>query len=97
MKNHTIPKIYGAVEPTCVFVPFHQVTTHLGIKHKKFFEIHNHFEDVTREIFGPFQVVTEYKEGEADAVLECLNRNPNHLTAGIVSRDPDFLDNFLGK
>jgi len=82
LQNHTIPKIYGAIEPTCVFVPFHQ--------------IHNHFEDVTREIFGPFQVVTEYKEGEDDAVLDCLNRNPNHLTAGIVSRDPDFLDKFLG-
>ena len=23
--NHTIPKIYGAVEPTCVYVPFEQV------------------------------------------------------------------------
>jgi len=82
LKNHTIPKCYGAVEPTCVFVPFNQ--------------IHNHFEDVTREIFGPFQVVTEYKAGEEDAVLDCLNRNPNHLTAGIVSQDHDFVEKFLG-
>merc|ERR1719192_2620927 len=82
LKNHTIPKCYGAVEPTCVFVPFKQ--------------IHNHFEDVTREIFGPFQVVTEFKDGEADDVLACLNRNPNHLTAGIVTQDHDFLEKFLG-
>merc|ERR1719273_1866102 len=73
LENHTIPKCYGAIYPTCVYVPFDQ--------------IHNHFEDVTREIFGPFQVVTEYKAGAEDAVLDCLNRNPNHLTAGIVSQE----------
>jgi len=82
LKNHTIPKKYGAVEPTCVFVPFDQ--------------IHDHFDDVTREIFGPFSVATEYKAGEEDAVLECLNRNPNHLTAGIVSQEHDFVEKFLG-
>jgi len=83
LENHTIPKCYGAVHPTAVFVPFDQ--------------IHDHFDLVTTELFGPFQVITEYPEGTAgeDAVIEMLERNPNHLTAGIVSQDHGFIEKFL--
>jgi len=82
LKNHSIPKEYGAVEPTCVFVPFDKIL--------------DNFTDVTREIFGPFQVATEYKDSEQDTVLKLLEMNPNHLTAAVVSQDFDFLQKFLG-
>lgn len=44
LDNHNIPQIYGAIEPTAVFVPV-----------KELLKAEN-FEIVTKEIFGPFQV-----------------------------------------
>ena len=43
--KHTIPKVFGAIEPTAVFVPLGEI-----LKTKEVFEL------VTTEIFGPFQV-----------------------------------------
>jgi len=82
LANHTIPKCYGAFEPTAVYVPYEQVA--------------DNFDLVTKELFGPFQVVTSYKEEQTDDVLATINRNPNHLTAGIVSQDHAFIEKFLG-
>lgn len=47
LENHSIPEVYGALKPTALFVP-------LGEMLKT-----DNFEIVTREIFGPFQVMTE--------------------------------------
>ncbi len=44
LRNHSIPEVYGAVEPTAVFVPLEQAL------------LPEHFETVTTEVFGPFQV-----------------------------------------
>lgn len=44
LAHHTIPEVYGAVEPTAVFVPLEQ-----ALKPE-------HFGAVTTEVFGPFQV-----------------------------------------
>ena len=44
LENHNIPKVYGAVEPTAVFVPLQQIVKN------------EYFGLVTTEIFGPFQV-----------------------------------------
>lgn len=45
LKNHSIPSIYGALEPTAVYVPIEEI-----LKDNKTYEL------VTKEIFGPFQV-----------------------------------------
>ena len=45
LKNHSIPCIYGALEPTAVYVPIEEI-----LKDSKTYEL------VTKEIFGPFQV-----------------------------------------
>lgn len=45
LKNHSIPSIYGALEPTAVYVPIEEI-----LKDSKTYEL------VTKEIFGPFQV-----------------------------------------
>ncbi|CAD6271412.1 unnamed protein product [Miscanthus lutarioriparius] len=43
LANHSIPKIYGAMKPTAVFVPLEEILKS------------GNFELVTKEIFGPFQ------------------------------------------
>ena len=47
---HKIPEVYGAVEPTAIFVPLEQV---LASKEA--------FEAVTTEVFGPFQAGHRFK------------------------------------
>ncbi|CAN6442303.1 unnamed protein product [Victoria cruziana] len=85
LENHTIPEIYGAIKPTAVFVPLSEML-------KK-----DHFEIVTAEIFGPFQIITEYKNDELQMVLNACERMHAHLTAAVVSNDPLFLQEVLGK
>jgi 1-pyrroline-5-carboxylate dehydrogenase len=77
LTNHTIPSIYGSYEPTAIFVPLDQI---LDAKH---------FEVATKELFGPFQVVTEYTD--VTKVLDVINSLKHHLTAGVVSNDTNFI------
>ncbi|EPS72192.1 delta-1-pyrroline-5-carboxylate dehydrogenase 1 protein, partial [Genlisea aurea] len=83
--NHSIPSVYGAFEPTAVFVPLEQI-----LKDDR------HFELVTREIFGPFQIVTEYRDEELHWVLNAVERMKAHLTAAVVSNDPLFQQEVIG-
>ena len=46
-----------------------------------------HFAAATTEVFGPFQVVTEYSAEQLPLVLQALERMQHHLTAAIVSND----------
>ena len=85
LTGHTIPACYGAVEPTAVQIPL-----------KAMLEDDAVFRLATTELFGPFQVITTYGDGELPLVLELLNRMENHLTAGIVSNDQLFLNTVLG-
>jgi 1-pyrroline-5-carboxylate dehydrogenase len=84
LKNHTIPKQYGAIEPTAVFVPLRALNS------KKYYKL------VTKEVFGPLQVVTEFGNKQVDKVLSSLERMDAHLTAGVVSNNPLFLQKILG-
>ncbi|XP_040986640.1 delta-1-pyrroline-5-carboxylate dehydrogenase 12A1, mitochondrial isoform X3 [Juglans microcarpa x Juglans regia] len=79
LKNHSIPPIYGAIKPTAIYVPLEEIL-------KK-----NTYELVTREIFGPFQIVTDYKRDQLSMVLDAVERMHAHLTAAVVSNDPLFL------
>ncbi|CAG9464205.1 unnamed protein product [Pedinophyceae sp. YPF-701] len=85
LEGHSIPACYGAVEPTAVFVPLETMMRDDAT-----------FELCTTELFGPFQVVTEWKDGQLDVVLDALERMENHLTAAIVSRDSQFIDKVIG-
>jgi 1-pyrroline-5-carboxylate dehydrogenase len=80
--GHSIPKCYGAIEPTAVFVPI--------------CEIERNFELVTTEVFGPVQVVTEWGDSQLSGVLRLCERMENHLTAAVVSDDPVFINTVLG-
>ncbi|BFG32724.1 hypothetical protein CerSpe_189980 [Prunus speciosa] len=84
LKNHSIPPIYGAIEPTAIYVPLEEILKG------------NNFDLVTREIFGPFQVVTDYRSDQLPLVLDAVERMHAHLTAAVVSNDPLFLQEVIG-
>ncbi|KAL8457935.1 hypothetical protein ACS0TY_035697 [Phlomoides rotata] len=79
LQNHSIPTIYGAIRPTAIFIPLEEILKE------------DNYELVTKEIFGPFQIVTEYKHDELPLVLNALERMHAHLTAAVVSNDPLFV------
>ncbi|KAL3335557.1 hypothetical protein AABB24_031670 [Solanum stoloniferum] len=84
LQNHSIPKIYGAIKPTAIFVPLEEILKD------------EHYPLVTKEIFGPFQVVTEYKDNQLPLVLDALEKMHAHLTAAVVSNDIVFLQKVIG-
>ncbi|XP_030531178.1 delta-1-pyrroline-5-carboxylate dehydrogenase 12A1, mitochondrial isoform X2 [Rhodamnia argentea] len=83
--NHSIPHVYGALKPTAVYIPIDEMLKE------------ENFELVTREIFGPFQIVTEYKDDQLPKILDALEQMHAHLTAAVVSNDPLFLQEVIGK
>ena len=84
LQGHSIPAVYGALEPTAVTIPIEALSNP------------EHFKIATTELFGPFQVLVRWKDGQLDDVIRALNDMQNHLTAGIVSNDPQFLNHVLG-
>ncbi|KAF4662723.1 Succinate-semialdehyde dehydrogenase, mitochondrial [Perkinsus chesapeaki] len=84
LTGHTIPECYGAYEPTAVFVPLEEL-----IKPEN-------FGTCTREIFGPFQVCTEWKDDQLQLVLDATERMSAHLTAAVISDDPQVKNAVLG-
>lgn len=82
LEGHSIPVRYGAMEPTAVQVPLSSID--------------ENFDLVTTELFGPFQVVVEYDDGNLSHVLSMLQRMTQHLTAAVVSRDVHFQERVLG-
>lgn len=83
LKEHKIPECYGSFEPTAVYVPLKEI---LSDKYNKL---------VTTELFGPFQIITTYRDYELDSILNVLEKMDNHLTAAVVSNDLIFLDKIL--
>ena len=53
LKEHSIPSCYGSFEPTAVFVPIESM-----LKDEESFKL------VTKEIFGPFQIITKFSDDE---------------------------------
>ena len=49
LEGHTVPKVYGAIQPTAVFVPL-----------KEILKDEETFKTVTTEVFGPLQVRIVY-------------------------------------
>lgn len=82
LTGHTIPERYGALEPTAVQVPLAAID--------------DHFDLVTTELFGPFQIVVEYDDADLGHVLDIFSRMSQHLTAAVVSADIGFQNTVLG-
>ena len=71
----------GFIQPTAVFIPLEEIN-------------HSNIKLVTKEIFGPVQIVTSYSE--IDDVLKLCEKIDDHLTAAVVSNDPKFVNYVLG-
>ncbi|KAH1114742.1 hypothetical protein J1N35_008120 [Gossypium stocksii] len=85
LENHSIPAIYGAIKPTAIYIPLEEILKPAN------------YELVTKEIFGPFQIITDYKKDQLPMVLDALEQMHAHLTAAVVSNDPIFLQDVIGK
>jgi len=83
LSKHDIPSIYGAIEPTAVFVPLKEMLKN------------ENFGIVSTEMFAPFQIVTTYDNDEVDLVIEACERMSHHLTAAVVSNDTQFQSKIL--
>ncbi|MBU2677417.1 MAG: aldehyde dehydrogenase family protein, partial [Gammaproteobacteria bacterium] len=80
--GHSIPARYGAYEPTAIRVPLAAICE-------------QHFELLTTELFGPFQIIATYANDDVVALLGLLERISHHLTAAVVSADPVFQNRIL--
>jgi 1-pyrroline-5-carboxylate dehydrogenase len=77
LTGHAIPGLYGAYEPTAISVPLAALAG-------------EHFELLTTELFGPFQIIVRYGDDGVQTVLDILERMSHHLTAAVVSADVLF-------
>lgn len=83
-ESHHIPDIYGSYKPTAIFVPL------------KAYEDKKQYDLLTTELFGPFQIITEYNDNELECVFDIMDNLGRYLTAGVVSNDTKFLNKVLG-
>lgn len=83
LEGHNIPDCFGAWEPTAIKVPLSAMQG-------------GDFDLLAKELFGPFQVVVTYGDGDLDTVLSLFERMQNHLTAAVVSADIQFQNRVLG-
>ncbi len=85
LEGHSIPKCYGSLEPTAIFVPIDRVID------SKYSEL------VMTEVFGPLQVVTQYQDSSFGQVMDACEMMTEHLTAAVVSNDQIFINDVLGR
>ena len=82
LADHNIPDCYGAWEPTAIRVSLAELSG-------------DHFDLLTTELFGPFQIVVTYGNDDLPLVLRLLERMSHHLTAAVVSADVVFQNTVL--
>jgi len=82
LTGHTIPNSFGAYEATAIRAPLSALAD-------------GHFDLLTTELFGPFQIVVSYGDDDIDTVLSLFEQMSNHLTAAVVSADVQFQNRIL--
>jgi 1-pyrroline-5-carboxylate dehydrogenase len=50
---------------------------------------------LTTELFGPFTIITDYKDKDVENVIDIIGRMTHHLTAAVVSNEPRFVNHIL--
>ena len=83
LTNHSIPSNYGSLRPTAIEIPIEELLS-------------DKFGLVTKEVFGPFQVVVLYTDKQINLVKKSLEKITQNLTAAIVSNDVLFQQDILG-
>ena len=79
-----VPSQYGLVNPTALRCRITDVLASDAA-----------FSAFATELFGPFQIIVDYTSEELDLVVECMERMDHHLTAAVVSSDPNFCNRIL--
>jgi len=72
LEGHRIPDRYGAMEPTAVRTPLDALS---GM----------YFDQITTELFGPFQIIVSYGDDDLPIVLDVLERMSQHLLVSCPS------------
>ena len=80
--NNTIPPIYGSFQPTALEIPIDKI---LG----------DNFKKITKEVFGPFQIIVVYEDKNMQIVKKTLENISQNLTAAVVSNDVLFQQEIL--
>jgi len=80
--DHHIPDTFGAYEPTAIMAPLSALCD-------------GHFDLLTTELFGPYQIVVSFGDEDVDTVLSLFEQMSNHLTAAVVSADVQFQNRVL--
>jgi 1-pyrroline-5-carboxylate dehydrogenase len=83
LEGHSIPDCYGAYAPTAIKVSLDALRG-------------DNFDVLARELFGPFQIVVTWGDGDLATVLALFERMQNHLPAAVVSADIGFQQKVLG-
>ncbi|MDA9722358.1 aldehyde dehydrogenase family protein, partial [Luminiphilus sp.] len=83
LENHSIPATYGAYQPTAIRAPLEAISG-------------EHFDLLSTELFGPFQIVITYGDDDVDTVLSLFEQMSHHLTAAVVTADVQFQNRVLG-
>lgn len=84
-EKHSIPECYGSFQPTAIFAPLE------AFKNKEYYET------LTTEMFGPYQIVTQYNDSTLEDVLQILENLDQQLTCGVVSNDMRFQQKVLSR
>lgn len=82
LTDHSIPGGFGAYEATAIRAPLAELCG-------------DHFDLLTTELFGPYQIIVSYDDDDIDTVLAMFERMSNHLTAAVVSADVQFQNRVL--
>jgi len=80
--GHDTPDCYGVYEPTAIRAPLSALCE-------------QHFDLLTTELFGPFEIISTYADDDIPEVLGLLERISHHLTAAVVSAEPVFQNRIL--
>jgi len=84
LQGHQIPKVYGAIEPTAI-----RLSIDALMSSEEAFRL------ATTEVFGPIQILVDYRDDQLPMVLKAMEKLKHHLTAAVVSSNPSFVHKVL--
>lgn len=82
-KDPLVPEQYGTYKPTLIELPFDRIA--------------DNFDLVTKEIFAPISIITFYSDDDLSEIIKLTDCMEHRLTCAIVSKDLEFINEFMGK
>ncbi|KAF4655807.1 Succinate-semialdehyde dehydrogenase, mitochondrial [Perkinsus chesapeaki] len=85
LEDHSVARRYGLIEPTALYVPLEQLSGNpdaLAL--------------CSKETLAPIQICTKYSDSQFPQLLDIIENLDSHLTAGLVTDDPQVRHAVLG-